>query len=60
MTPLLIIHIALSTVVLVFYGIQIYTGIQNARGNRRPWHRLGAAGFLVTRLGNLITSFLIT
>ena len=60
MTPLLIVHISLSTVVLICYGIQIYTGIQNARGRRRPWHRIGAAAFLVTRFGNLITSFIIT
>lgn len=60
MTPLLIVHITLSTIVLVFYGVQIYTGIQNAKGNRRPWHRTGAVAFLITRFGNLITSFMIT
>src|SRR3990172_8460074 len=38
MTPLLIFHIFLSTVVLVLYGVQVFTGLKNARGLRRPWH----------------------
>ncbi len=60
MTTLLIVHICLSTVVLILYGVQIATGLKNARGNRRPWHRKAAVAFLITRFGNLITSFLIT
>jgi len=60
MTPLLIVHISLSTVVLICYGLQIYSGIQNAKGRRRPWHRKSAVAFLITRFGNLITSFMIT
>ncbi len=60
MTFLLIFHIFLSTVVLILYGVQIFTGLKNARGNRRPWHRKAAVAFLITRFGNLVTSFLIT
>ena len=60
MTPLLIIHISISTIVLVLYGLQIYTGIQNAKGRRSPWHAKVGAGFLLLRFGNLITSFMIT
>jgi uncharacterized membrane protein YozB (DUF420 family) len=60
MTPLLAFHIFLSTVVLVLYGVQVFTGLKNARGLRRPWHRKAAVAFLVTRFGNLVTSFMIT
>lgn len=60
MTPLLIVHIGISTIVLVLYGLQIHTGIQNAKGRRSPWHRKVGAAFLLLRFGNLITSFMIT
>lgn len=59
MTPLLFTHIILSSIVLVLYGVQIFTGVKNARGLRRPWHRKAAVAFLITRFGNLLTSFLI-
>lgn len=59
MTPLLIVHISISTIVLVLYGLQIYSGIQNAKGRRKPWHAKVGATFLVLRLGNLATSFMI-
>jgi len=60
MTPLLIFHLCLSVTVLVLYGVQIYTGIQNAKGRRSRWHRRAAMMFLFTRFGNLVTSFMIT
>jgi len=60
MTPLLIIHISISTLVLVLYGAQIYTGIQNAKGRRSAWHPKVAVAFLALRFGNLFTSFMIT
>jgi hypothetical protein len=59
MTPLLIIHISISTIVLVLYGLQIYSGIQNAKGRRKPWHATVGATFLFLRFGNLITSFMV-
>lgn len=59
MTPLLIIHIIISTVVLVLYASQIYTGLQNAKGRRSAWHRRIGVTFLFLRFGNLITSFMM-
>jgi uncharacterized membrane protein YozB (DUF420 family) len=60
MTPLLIVHIIISVTVLVLYGIQVYTGIQNAKGRRSAWHPRVAPTFVVLRFANLVTSWLIT
>lgn len=60
MTPLLIFHICLSVAVLILYGVQVYTGIKNARGQRSSVHPKTAIIFLVTRFGNLITSYMVT
>ena len=60
MPPLLLFHICLSVAVLALYGAQVVTGIQNARGRRSRWHRKALIWFLVTRFGNLITSFFVT
>jgi len=58
-TPLLIIHIIISVTVLVLYGIQLYTGIKKARGQSSAIHSKMPLWFMVTRFGNLLTSFLI-
>ncbi len=58
--PLMAVHIAISVTVLILYGIQIWTGIQNARGFRSRWHGTTGATFVCFRLGNLITSFMVT
>jgi len=60
MTTLLFVHILISVLVLVLYGVQITTGIRNLRGPRRPWHRKAGMTFLLLRFGNLITSFFVT
>lgn len=60
MTPLLIVHIIISVTVLVLYGIQVYTGIQNAKGRRSAWHPRVGATFVVLRFANLVTSWMIT
>ena len=60
MSPLLIFHICLSTVVLILYGVQVYTGIKNVKGKRSTVHPKTAIIFLITRFGNLITSYLVT
>lgn len=59
MTPLLFVHILISITVLVLYGIQLYTGIKKARGQSSAIHSKIPFWFLVTRFGNLLTSFLI-
>lgn len=60
MTPLLIVHISLSTVVLGMYGMQVVTGIKKARGGTNVLHGRCGIVLLVTRFGNLITSFAVT
>ena len=59
MTPLLVIHVLISVVVLVLYGVQVTTGIKNARGKRTTVHRKGMIWFVLFRVGNAITSVLI-
>ena len=60
MTPLLFIHILISVAVLVLYGIQVYSGIQNAKGRRSALHPKTAKVFVVLRFANLVTSWMIT
>ena len=60
MTPLLIVHILISVTVLVLYGMQVYTGIQNAKGRRSRQHPRVGATFVVLRFANLLTSWMIT
>lgn len=52
-------HVGLSVVVVLLYLGQIYSGIRKARNRRGFWHGKGGIALLVTRLGNLITSFII-
>lgn len=59
MTTLLILHLALSTVVLALYAVQVVTGVRKARGGDSAWHFKVAFVFLVARFGNLITAFLV-
>ncbi|MEK7732093.1 MAG: DUF420 domain-containing protein [Planctomycetota bacterium] len=60
MTPLLVIHITISVLVLILYGVQVVTGYRNAKGRRSTWHPRIAALLLPLRFANLITSFMIT
>ncbi len=59
LSPKLVIHILLSLTVLALYTVQVVTGIKKARGGASGTHRKMLIWLLVTRLGNLITSFLI-
>ncbi|MCH8148201.1 MAG: hypothetical protein IH987_09460 [Planctomycetes bacterium] len=59
MTSLLFVHILLSVTVIVMYGVQVYGGIQNARGNRSVAHRKLMPWLLLIRFGNLVTSFFV-
>ena len=57
---LMLVHILLSVVVLVLYGVQVYTGIANAKGRRSRTHGRTMPWLLLTRLGSLVTSFFVT
>ena len=59
LTTLLILHLALSAVVLALYAVQVVTGIRKARGRDSAWHFKAAVVFLIARFGNLITAFLV-
>ncbi|MGD2109182.1 MAG: hypothetical protein PVI86_07295 [Phycisphaerae bacterium] len=59
MTPLLAIHIVISVLVLVLYGVQVATGIGNLRGRRSNVHRRVMIWFLLMRVGNAVTSVLV-
>lgn len=59
MGPLMIVHICLSVLALSLYIVQFITGIQNARGKYSAWHRKIPMVFVGSRLGNLVTSFMI-
>ncbi len=60
MSGLLIFHIFLSVVVLCLYGLQIYTGVTKKLKNAPcPLHKKSAVLFVITRLGNLITSIIV-
>jgi len=60
MTLLLAVHITISVLVLILYGVQVVTGFRNAKGRRSTWHPWIAGLLLPLRFSNLITSFMIT
>ena len=55
------IHIAFSTLAAIGWFCLVILGVLMLRGRRhlRPWHLRIAALFLLARLGNFITSFMI-
>lgn len=57
---LMIFHIAISVGVVLLYLWQIYSGIRRARGGESVSHGITGVMLLVTRLGNLITSFMVS
>ena len=59
MSALMYFHILLSVIVLVLYGVQIRTGIANARGHRSSTHAKTMPWLLLMRFGNLVTSFFV-
>jgi len=53
-------HIFVSVVALLAYGVAVVTGTRLYRkGVGRGFHRLNAAVFLVARLANYVTSFMV-
>lgn len=59
MGPLMIVHIVMSVIVLVLYGIHVYTGISKLRGGIRPLHGLVMPATLLLRIGNFVTSIMV-
>ncbi|MCA9430106.1 MAG: hypothetical protein KC940_06345 [Candidatus Omnitrophica bacterium] len=53
------IHIFLSTMTVVMYLVQIVSGFIRFRKGGMPYHKHTGILFMIFRLGNLITSFLI-
>lgn len=60
MSPLMVVHIAISVAVILLYFGQIASGIRNVRGKRSRWHRLAGPSLILLRLGNLVTSFMVS
>lgn len=58
-SPLMKLHLACSILTLALYLVQIGSGILKARGVAVPFHRQTGLAFLLFRVGNLVTSFLI-
>lgn len=59
MGPLMIVHLAFSISVLVFYAMQVYLGIKRWRGSTSPTHGKVMPWLLFVRFGNLVTSFFV-
>ena len=57
--PVMKVHLVFSTLVVVLYVVQIATGILRYRRGGMASHKFTGAAFMVCRLGNLVTSFLI-
>lgn len=55
------IHIFLSVIMLILFGLQIYLGIKlvKRRENYRYWHKYTGWSLLLFRIGNYVTSFFI-
>ncbi len=60
MSPLLIFHIFLSAVVLALYAVQVVSGIKKAKERGSGVHAKVAYWFLAARVGNLLTSLVVT
>ncbi len=58
---LLIFHIAISVGVVVLYIGQLVTGIRKKRkGLPSTWHDKAGLPLVILRVGNLVTSFMVT
>ncbi len=60
MGMLMIVHILISVGVLVLYVVQVVSGLANLRGRRSRRHGPAGTSLLVLRLGNLLTSFMVS
>ena len=59
MGTLMIVHICISVAVILLYIGQIISGIKKAKGKPGGWHGQTVLMLLITRLGNLVTSFMV-
>ncbi|MBL9139147.1 MAG: hypothetical protein JNK85_24985 [Verrucomicrobiales bacterium] len=60
-SPILRFHVVISTLVLAAYLVQLVLGWRLSRGpGRRVWHVRIGISFVVLRLTNYVTSFLIS
>lgn len=59
--PLLLFHIIISTLALLLHAVQLVLGALLLKGKLtyRGWHRWLGIAYLVLRLGNYVTSFII-
>ncbi len=57
---LLIFHIIISVGVVVLYIGQVVSGMKKRKGQPSPWHGKAGLPLVILRVGNLITSFLVT
>ncbi len=57
---LLIFHITISVGVVVLYIGQVVSGIKKRKGISSAWHRKAGLPLVILRVGNLITSFMVT
>lgn len=60
MSTIMLVHVLLSVATLVLYVGQIITGIRKLKGKPSTWHRIGGHSFMLARLGNLVTSFMVS
>lgn len=60
MTTLMAVHVTLSVLVLALYVTQIVSGLKKALGGTKSWHGKTGWALLMCRLGNFITSLLVT
>lgn len=60
MGVLMVVHILISVGVLVLYVVQVVSGLANLRGRRSRRHGPAGTSLLVLRLGNLLTSFMVS
>jgi uncharacterized membrane protein YozB (DUF420 family) len=59
MGPLMVVHIIISCLVLVLYGMQVYTGVRKARNRPSRAHAWVMPWLLTLRFGNLVTSWIV-
>lgn len=57
--PIMKVHLFFSFGTVILYVVQIVGGILRSRTGGAPWHKQAGYAFLLFRVGNLVTSFLI-
>jgi len=57
--PIMKVHLFFSFGVVILYLVQIVGGILRKTRGGAPWHKQAGYAFLLFRVGNLVTSFLI-